>query len=779
VLRWIGIVVVVQWLSVERRALAETKFGPATVVNPAFPVPSQADAEVALVEQRPPAEPVLMTRASLSPYFEKGTLRDARALFARGAYAEARRRLEAESQTPPVRFLKALAAFRMQLFAAAGPEFESLAAEYPNLADRCWVHAGWAFERLGEFERAERAFEGVQHRSRVWPDALLGRARVVKQLRGAKKALEVLRPLSEVPAPPWGRDVGAEALFLVAGIHQALGNVDEEQAALGSLWARHPLASQTLRTEHRLGAAVRRSVELKVQRAENLIDVHRNAQGLQLVEPVLSVVSMPDALACRAAFAAGKAYRKLRAHVRAIPLLASVVRQCSDPELRAKALYTLGTSQSAIAPEAAVETYEALVREYPEHSLADDALFFAADARLRAGDADGALARWAELVERFPLSEMAADGLFKLFWAERARGEEEAALGILSEIEARFAQAEDSHDVERARYWRAQLLEQHGDREAALQIFQENAQNYAPTFYGLLSRERAEALAPDALRSIRASTAAASSAADVFPIDVGAVGDDPQFRSAVELLRLGFGELVPMEILGVDRTLASQSVHRLLVVMLSMAGEDRAAHGMARLWLRRDLSRSVTHETRLLWEIAYPKPFRALVETHAAAADGLDPDLLQAVMREESALDPKAMSWAGALGLCQLMPATAAETARRLGLSPPSVEALLEPDLNVRLGARYLADLIARFDGVGPYVIASYNAGPSAVSRWRKDHSTDDLATWVEEIPLQETRQYVKRVLRSYSAYKLLYSPGAVPRTILSRSKKGSKQEPK
>jgi soluble lytic murein transglycosylase len=112
------------------------------------------------------------------------------------------------------------------------------------------------------------------------------------------------------------------------------------------------------------------------------------------------------------------------------------------------------------------------------------------------------------------------------------------------------------------------------------------------------------------------------------------------------------------------------------------------------------------------------------------------------------------------------MPYTAAEVAAQLKLPRPSTAALLEPELNVRLGARYLAGLVARFDGTRPFAIASYNAGPGAVNRWRRELPHDDLAAFVEQIPLQETRQYVKRVLRSYNTYKLLYSPDEQARTV-------------
>lgn len=716
----------------------------------------------------PPAEapvPARVERKQLGPYFT-GKLREARQAFAQGAYSRAREKLVGVEETPPTRFLRALAAFRVRDFAFAAPEFEALAVDYPALAPRCLVHAGWSFEGLEDFEGAARVFEQVDPRSRMSADGQLGLARALRRTTGVAPAIALLTRLGEKPAPPWGRDVGAEALLALADLHAARNDAKAEQRALAELWSKHPLSAQALKHEKRLVEPEKLPVAITVTRAEQLVEFHRNAQGLALVEPLLESLTLPDPLACRAHLVAGKAQRKLRAHPKAVALLSPVVRRCGEADVRAKALYTLGFSQSVTAPETAVETYETLAAEFPDHPLADDALFHAAEARQRAGDVEGSADRLAELADRFPLSDMGADGLFKLFWVRRTQGDHASAMAVLDEIEARFAPIDDSHELERARYWRARLLEAQGKRSDAVDVLAQNAAAHPATYYGLLSRERAEQLAPGRVRSLQKSVAAATRMDDVFPLDIGGMKDDVQFQSAVELLRMGFGELVPMEILGIDRAKAPPEAHRLLVMMLAMAGEERPAHGMARLWLRRDLSGPITRKNRLIWEIAYPKAFRELVETYSAEADELDPDLLQAIMREESALDPKALSWAGALGLCQLMPYTAAEVAAQLGLPRPSTAALLEPELNVRLGARYLADLVARFDGTRPFAIASYNAGPGAVNRWRRELPHDDLAAFVEQIPLQETRQYVKRVLRSYNTYKLLYSPDEQARTV-------------
>lgn len=103
-----------------------------------------------------------------------------------------------------------------------------------------------------------------------------------------------------------------------------------------------------------------------------------------------------------------------------------------------------------------------------------------------------------------------------------------------------------------------------------------------------------------------------------------------------------------------------------------------------------------------------------------------------------------------------MMPATAEKLAVSAQLQPFTADDLFLPALNIRLGSRYLSDLLARFDGRASAVIGSYNAGPHVVARWLQEGPAEDDA-WVEEIPYNQTRGYVKRVLRSLYVYRVLY----------------------
>ena len=113
-------------------------------------------------------------------------------------------------------------------------------------------------------------------------------------------------------------------------------------------------------------------------------------------------------------------------------------------------------------------------------------------------------------------------------------------------------------------------------------------------------------------------------------------------------------------------------------------------------------------------------------------------------MREESGYRPAVVSTVGARGLLQIMPETGERLARDVGLPAFSAEDLFLPRINIRLGSTYLRQLLERFGGQKSAAIASYNAGPSAVARWLDPSVEDD--EWIEAIPYDQTRAYVKLV---------------------------------
>ncbi len=633
----------------------------------------------------------------------------------------------------------------------------ALAAEYPALADRCLAQAGLAAAARSDWAAAVARLTRVDVDSLRLPDARLVLSKALREQGRLAEAKEALAPIASRPAPESGRDVGAEALLALADLAKAGRDSKGERAALIDLWTRHPTSDLAADAERRLGGAEKASAAEAVTRAEALIDAHRNQAGIDLLAPRLVKLSMPDPLACRAHFLYGKGLRKEREHTRAAAVLGPVVDRCKEPELRARALYTLGQSRAIVDLAHAGETYDRLAKDYPGHRFADDALFYAADAYVKVGNLDRAISRLDELVQKYPDGDFAAEGLFKAFWIRRAQKRPADAAAYLDQIDGRYAAQEETYEVDRSRYWRARAAEDGGDRPKAAALLEALAAEHPATYYGLAARWRLGPLDPDGAARASAAAAPESPVAEPWSIDPGSLARSRHFTEGVELLRLGFSDEASSELEAVDRTALPADGQRLLAHVLAAAGDARAAHSVARTSLRAGLVGRITRSNRAVWELAYPRVYRDLVERHSRAAGSLEPDLLQALVREESALDPSALSWAGALGLTQLMPATALAVAADLKAGKVSPAALLEPDTNLRLGAAYLGSLVRRYSGVRQLALAGYNAGESAVDRWRRERPTEELDAWVEDIPLAETRGYVKRVLRSYNTYQLLY----------------------
>ncbi|HMK73440.1 MAG TPA: transglycosylase SLT domain-containing protein, partial [Myxococcaceae bacterium] len=400
-------------------------------------------------------------------------------------------------------------------------------------------------------------------------------------------------------------------------------------------------------------------------------------------------------------------------------------------------------------------TYEALAREFPAHPYADDALYLAADLRAQSGDVAGALERLEAVASRYPRGDFAGEALFKIFWLRHRADADSGGLEALARIEERFADAPETYDVERSRYWRARVLDGRGETAAALSLWEALAREHPATYYGLLARIRIAERTPGAAADLARTSALPPAGGPLPLVEAGDLAGDPHFQAGAQLLSLGFADAAAEELLSVRRDDRPRDATRVLVAAIARSGDFRAAQALARTELRWALTGRVTPELRDVWDAAFPRAYRELVERFCKSTR-VDPDLLQALMREESALDPRALSWAGALGLTQLMLSTAQAVARDLRLQKPSAEGLLEPGLNIQIGAAYLGRLLARFGGNAVYALASYNAGASAVERWRSSRSGLELDAFVEEIPLTETRGYVKRVLRSYNAYRLL-----------------------
>ena len=151
--------------------------------------------------------------------------------------------------------------------------------------------------------------------------------------------------------------------------------------------------------------------------------------------------------------------------------------------------------------------------------------------------------------------------------------------------------------------------------------------------------------------------------------------------------------------------------------------------------------------------------FGNIVEREARKR-AVDPLLIHGLIRQESRYDDKAVSRSNAMGLMQLLKGTAYGVAKHNGITLNAASDIFKPDTNIQLGTAYIAYVLKRAEGNAMYAVASYNGGPNAVAKWIKQHQAvgnNDLDAYVEDIPYDETRDYVRKVFAHYWNYEHLY----------------------
>ncbi len=159
--------------------------------------------------------------------------------------------------------------------------------------------------------------------------------------------------------------------------------------------------------------------------------------------------------------------------------------------------------------------------------------------------------------------------------------------------------------------------------------------------------------------------------------------------------------------------------------------------------------------SRSFWEMLFPLPYEETLTASATSRD-LDPYAVAGLIRQESEFNPAARSPV-AYGLMQLIPSTGRLMGRSSGIRVSSARMLLEPNLNIKLGTQYLRGQLNQWDGDWVKTLAAYNAGPTRVKRWVQAYGYDDPAEFIENIPFNETRDYVQAVLRNGQVYRELY----------------------
>jgi len=305
-----------------------------------------------------------------------------------------------------------------------------------------------------------------------------------------------------------------------------------------------------------------------------------------------------------------------------------------------------------------------------------------------------------------------------LRWRARVSLRDERWTDLLGDIAMMTA---EERGAEQWRYWRAVALARDGNDAAARVLLESLAAERS--YYGFLAADELGvdyAFANDTLQ------------ADAAVIE--SLAQRPDLIRARELLLVGLDSRGRSEWDAAIATLSDEQKTQAAILAHRWSWHSRAIATAA----------SVGHYDDLA--LRYPLPFRQSFEQGASSAS-IPTTWAFGIARSESLFMRDVRSRAGAIGLMQLMPATGRQVAREIQLAYSGLDTLTDPDHNIRLGTSYLGSMAARYDGNHVLATAAYNAGPHRVDRWLPQSAVVDARVWIENIPFNETRKYVRRVM--------------------------------
>jgi len=460
---------------------------------------------------------------------------------------------------------------------------------------------------------------------------------------------------------------------------------------------------------------------------------------------------------CHGQFSHAQSVFRLRRRDEAEKMHLEVAKSCTKvPDAHIRALYFVAKRRFDVGDlTASALHFEDLLERYPDRSHADDAWMYLA----RIARKNGEHAKEDEILKHVLATYPDGDMTFETAWEVLERHYRSGNYAeFLKRLDALELPERDNQYFSQGRleYFAGMSAHKTGDLSRAQRSLEAAWHNYPASFYGGLSYLRLKEMG-------------------LTPPPFRLQENLPAWLDSRRLTHSGVGRLMaigpPSWAADLAETFHQDDDHRWLKAYTAhLAGRFALSHNVVRRqisgrpWL---VEPGVAN--RISWGITWPNPFSQKLqeavdaESEQAKRERIHPALPVSIMREESSFIVDIESYAGALGLMQLMPRTAlAHDSDIEGRATP--DRLKTADVNIRVGVDHLFWLARGFDDHPVLIAAAYNAGSGALRGWLKAHPEQDIALFVEAIPPLQTRDYTKRVIGSYIAYRLLNGEEIDPR---------------
>jgi len=643
---------------------------------------------------------------------------------------------EKSVESPQRSFLRGTAALRSDKPAEALPLLTEAEQKLPLVADYAALYQAEAYLKLKKYPEAAAKAASI---SKTYPTSRLLRraeklyADMLMESADYKTALKAFQAFVE--KYPSGGD-SVDAVYQTARCREELGNQIGAIQTYRNLWLNNPTATQAQLSSERIRELdkagfknVPYSADELLKRASHQYSHNEYRESLKTLDSI-EQKEQPKEIVYRIELKTGMALYRLRQYKQSEKHFATASASKLagvNSESRfwmGKALERQGQNESALV------IYAELAAKGKKQEYSDDAMMEAAGLKRNLGQYTAAAQLYQQVIKLYPDSKFVSKAVWEAGWCSYLSADYPAA------VESFKGLLKDESVREKALYWLGRSLENIGNAESA-SWYRMLLDEYPSGFYATWFREQKKQ--KDTRESLGDRNALAE-----LPLLGG-------FEKPRLLASLGLAEEARGEMLAARKKVGDKkgSVPGLARIYLEMKEYSSAIY----LFMQ---NRPVPWEKSTLpfWTAGYPLAFTDLVHQNSVE-NGLSEGLVYALIRAESGFTPAIKSGAGAIGLMQMMPATAKQTSQEKGSFNP--QNLTLPEYNIKLGTKHLRDLMKLHDGDVVSVAAAYNAGSGALGRWKNNFKGLKKDEFIESIPYQETREYVKKVYASAATYRQLY----------------------
>jgi soluble lytic murein transglycosylase len=532
-------------------------------------------------------------------------------------------------------------------------------------------------------------------------------------------------------------------------VAMALGQTQDAERVFKRLLLGHPLGSEAQIARAKL-TAMGAEGSLTATELRSLGDAYYNAGRYELAAEQYRALARESGLDAQArnGFAVAEAACDLKLKL----LNSAQVEALADTkdENGARRLYLLmELARNRNDLEHQKQIVEQMESSFSRSQWLAEALFSSANMYMLRRDYPTAVGYYSYLATHFPENTNAAAAHWRAGWLSYREGLFADASRMFDEQIRLYPGAKETVS---AIYWRGRLYEMQDHKPAnAAANYRTLIRAYQHFFYAQMARQRLAALgnaqpvAQPQLDSLQAPPVPALQ--ESFP------ADSPHLAKARLLANAGLNDYIAQEI-AADPGSSSWSALAEAQIYASYGETYRAMRALKRA-LPYAATASIKSIPLVYWRILFPKPWWETIKTESAK-NNLDPYLVASLIRQESEFDPSVVSYANAYGLMQLLPSTGKTLAREEGISHFETFQLLDPEMNIRLGTRYLRQMLDKFGGVQEYALAAYNAGDGRVVDWQSAGPYNGIDEFVESIPFTQTREYVEAISRNEETYRAI-----------------------